>query len=88
MAIHEGALTQFSQSYLTRGLHRHSDNSVTYQEYAPGVARACLIGEFNHWTLWQHEMQKDAFGVWHLHIPPLENNRCAIPHGSTLKVSV
>lgn len=43
----EGGLNEISQSYKRFGLHRQSDNSITYREYAPGVVKSSLIGEFS-----------------------------------------
>lgn len=85
----EGGLAKFSQGYLKMGFQVDpSSQSVTYREYAPGVQRAYLIGDFNGWNRESHPMERDDFGVWSLTIPPSHQGQCAIPHKSKVKLSM
>ncbi|EME85699.1 glycoside hydrolase family 13 carbohydrate-binding module family 48 protein [Pseudocercospora fijiensis CIRAD86] len=84
---HEGGLEKFSRGYEKFGFNVASDNTITYREWAPFALRAYLIGDFNGWNRDSHEMKKDPFGVWEIHLPPVDGQP-AIPHDSKIKISL
>lgn len=85
----EGGLAKFSQGYLKMGFQvDQNSQAVTYREYAPGVQKAYLIGDFNGWNRDSHPMTRDDFGVWALTLPPGQHGQCAIPHKSKIKLSM
>jgi 1,4-alpha-glucan branching enzyme len=84
----EGGLANFSKGYEKMGLHVDPQSqAVTYREYAPGVEKASLIGDFNGWNRDSHPMQKDQFGLWTVTIPA-SSGKCPIEHGSKIKISM
>eukprot|EP00249_Psilotum_nudum_P020063 c27542_g1_i7 orf=460-2403(+) len=70
-------------SYLKYGFNRE-DNCIVYREWAPAAQAAKLVGDFNGWNGWQHQMEKNQYGVWAIRIPDV-NQRPAIPHLSRVK---
>lgn len=85
---YEGGLDRFSLGFQKMGFHVDpKTGSVTYREYAPGVIRAYLIGDFNGWNRDSHEMKRDDFGVWSIEIPG-QGGKCPIEHGSKVKISM
>ncbi|KXS96573.1 hypothetical protein AC578_1954 [Pseudocercospora eumusae] len=84
---HEGGLEKFSRGYEKFGFNVAPDNTITYREWAPFALRAYLIGDFNAWNRDSHEMKKDPFGAWEIHLPPVDGQP-AIPHDSKIKISM
>ncbi|TPX61466.1 1,4-alpha-glucan branching enzyme [Powellomyces hirtus] len=82
---HEGGIDKFTRGYERLGFNV-TKSGVTYREWAPGVEKACLIGEFNQWNLESHQMKKDTFGVWEITIPNKANGELAIPHNTKVKL--
>ncbi|KAL7752174.1 alpha-1,4-glucan branching enzyme [Sorochytrium milnesiophthora] len=87
LATNHGSLAEFAQSYKQMGIHVQPDNSIVYREYAPAVAQAHLVGDFNNWNRTSHPLKKNSFGVWEIVIPPLANAQPAIAHNTKVKVS-
>lgn len=83
----EGGLENFSKGYERFGLIPQSDGSIIYREWAPGVEKANLIGDFNDWNREANPMKKNEFGVWECTIPAKEG-KPSIPHGSKVKISM
>ena len=54
----------FAESYREYGVHPDTapdacEGDVRYVEYAPGASRLSLMGDFNDWTPWEFEGEKD-----------------------------
>ncbi|KAI9224521.1 1,4-alpha-glucan branching enzyme [Blastocladiella britannica] len=81
-ATNHGSLAQFASAYDHFGFSiDHSTGEIVYCEYAPGAAKAHLIGDFNGWDRSTHPLARDAFGTWTLRLPA-----GAIAHGSMVKI--
>ena len=85
----EGSLGAFAESYKRYGIHpdvspHAKPGDVTYVEYAPGANRLSLMGDFNEWTPWEFEGEKDAFGNWTVKIPAAAGLR----HGAAVRVAM
>ncbi|EGG04427.1 family 13 glycoside hydrolase [Melampsora larici-populina 98AG31] len=83
----EGGLDNFSKGFERFGLIPQSDGSIIYREWAPGVEKANLIGDFNDWNREANPMEKNEFGVWECTIPA-KGGKPSIPHGSKVKISM
>eukprot|EP00270_Netrium_digitus_P010927 TRINITY_DN3429_c0_g1_i1.p1 TRINITY_DN3429_c0_g1~~TRINITY_DN3429_c0_g1_i1.p1 ORF type:complete len:809 (-),score=149.83 TRINITY_DN3429_c0_g1_i1:192-2618(-) len=81
---YEGGLESFSLGYKKMGFSKEED-AILYQEWAPAVNMAQLVGDFNGWNGCNHQMQRNTFGVWSIRIPDA-GGKPAIPHGSRVKV--
>lgn len=82
----EGGLLGLADSYKSYGLHAHQDTkTITYKEWAPNASLAFLVGDFNSWNPTSHPMEKDAFGVFLVELPPVDGE-WAIPHDSRVKI--
>ncbi|KAH8118474.1 glycoside hydrolase [Phellopilus nigrolimitatus] len=88
IAQYEGGYDAFSKGYSRFGLNVDDNGEITYREWAPNAKEATLIGDFNAWDRSSHQMQKDAFGVWEIKIPPKSPGEPAIPHDSKIKASI
>lgn len=85
----EGGLDKFSKGYEHMGFHVDpATQAVTYREYAPGVQAASLIGDFNDWNRDAHPMKREEYGRWVVTVPSTSDGKCAIPHGSKVKISM
>lgn len=85
----EGGLAKFATGYERLGfLVDEATQAVTYREWAPGATSAHLIGDFNAWNREAHPMKKDDFGVWQIDIPAQKDGKCAIQHGSKIKITM
>ncbi|CCF59707.1 hypothetical protein KAFR_0H02980 [Kazachstania africana CBS 2517] len=85
----EQSLSQFARdSYKSYGLHVNpKTNEITYKEWAPNAKNAFLVGEFNNWEKYTHQLEgKDEFGNFSITIPPTKTGEAAIPHDSKIKV--
>ena len=85
----EGSLGAFAESYRTYGIHPDrtpgaKKGDLVYVEYAPGARRLSLMGDFNEWTPWQFEGEKDEFGKWTVKIPAAAGLR----HGAQVRVAM
>ena len=85
----EGSLKEFAESYKRYGIHKDvspgaKPGDVTYVEYAPGAKRLSLMGDFNEWTPWEFEGEKDDFGNWTVKIP----NAAGLNHGAAVRVAM
>ena len=89
----EGSLEAFGDSYKTFGLHPApggAPGDVRYFEYAPGVKRLSLMGDFNKWEPWEHNGVRDGdpetgegyTGKWTVDIPAA----AGLKHGSQVRV--
>lgn len=62
-------------SYRRMGAHFTQQNNcdgITFAVWAPYAKRVCVVGDFNHWNGWNHQMKKkESTGVWELFIPQL-----------------
>uniref|UniRef100_A0A8C6LUH3 1,4-alpha-glucan branching enzyme n=1 Tax=Nothobranchius furzeri TaxID=105023 RepID=A0A8C6LUH3_NOTFU len=84
----EGGFDQFTRSYRSFGVHRQSDNSLFFKEWAPAAEALFLTGEFNNWNKFSHPYTKKEFGKWELIVPPKHDNSPAVGHNTKLKVVV
>ena len=89
IVTNEGSLGAFAESYETYGIHPDRspgavEGDLVYVEYAPGASRLSLMGDFNGWTPWQFEGEKDAFGKWTVKIPAAARLR----HGAQVRVAM
>ncbi|GAQ80177.1 starch branching enzyme [Klebsormidium nitens] len=84
ITANEGGLDNFSQGFKRFGFNRE-DGAIVYREWAPAASAAQLIGDFNNWNGWGHQMQKNEYGVWTLRIPDVDG-KPAIPHKSRVKI--
>jgi 1,4-alpha-glucan branching enzyme len=85
----EGSLKEFAESYKRYGIHKDvspgaKPGDVTYVEYAPGAKRLSLMGDFNEWTPWEFEGEKDDFGNWTVKIP----RDAGLRHGAAVRVAM
>uniref|UniRef100_A0A8C6LZ14 1,4-alpha-glucan branching enzyme n=1 Tax=Nothobranchius furzeri TaxID=105023 RepID=A0A8C6LZ14_NOTFU len=81
----EGGFDQFTRSYRSFGVHRQSDNSLFFKEWAPAAEALFLTGEFNNWNKFSHPYTKKEFGKWELIVPPKHDNSPAVGHNTKLK---
>jgi 1,4-alpha-glucan branching enzyme len=81
-------LASFAQGYQHFGLHLidSKSNLMVYREYAPAVAQAHLIGEFNQWNRSSHPLKKLDYGQWEIHLPARSDGTPAIHHGERYKI--
>ncbi|HSF87112.1 MAG TPA: 1,4-alpha-glucan branching protein GlgB [Acidimicrobiia bacterium] len=52
------------------GAHVHEDGT-TFRVWAPNAQRVTLIGDFNGWDPWAHDMMRIDAGIWELDVPGL-----------------
>eukprot|EP01138_Halocafeteria_seosinensis_P013001 gb/GECG01013279.1/.p1 GENE.gb/GECG01013279.1/~~gb/GECG01013279.1/.p1 ORF type:complete len:764 (+),score=81.02 gb/GECG01013279.1/:1-2292(+) len=88
---HFGGLERFSRGYEIFGINRVMKDGkypgLLYQEWAPAVKAASLVGDFNNWDVNAHQCTGDAYGCWSCFLPDDEQGNPAIPHKSRVKVS-
>uniref|UniRef100_A0A8C9ZX19 1,4-alpha-glucan branching enzyme n=1 Tax=Sander lucioperca TaxID=283035 RepID=A0A8C9ZX19_SANLU len=84
----EGGFERFTRSYETFGVQRQPDNSLFFQEWAPGAEALFLTGDFNGWDKFSHPYTKKPFGKWELILPPKHDKSPAVDHNTKLKVVV
>ncbi|KAL1923064.1 uncharacterized protein VTP21DRAFT_9440 [Calcarisporiella thermophila] len=76
----------------TRGFEYFGFNltpeGIVYREWAPGVEKASLIGEFNNWDVNANPMKRDEFGVWHVIVPNNQDGSPGISHNTKVKISM
>ncbi|KAJ1674140.1 alpha-1,4-glucan branching enzyme, partial [Spiromyces aspiralis] len=84
---YEGGIAKFSSSYKSFGLHAGPDG-ISYREWAPGAAKASLVGDFNNWDVNANPMTKDEFGVWQCYVPNKPDGSLPIEHGSKVKITM
>ncbi|KAL7928701.1 hypothetical protein V8C35DRAFT_325739 [Trichoderma chlorosporum] len=80
----EGGFDKFSKGTDIFGFNVDEKNNIIYREWAPNAEQAYLVGDFNGWNYTSHPMQKNAFGVFEIIVPPKGSEK-AIPHNSKLK---
>ena len=79
-----GSLMDFAHAYTRMGFNRDEvTGEWVYREWAPGARALYLIGDFNFWNREANPMQRDANGVWEIHLAP-----DALKHGQHVKVHV
>lgn len=85
----EESLVKFASSYESYGLHANWDTKeVTIVEYIPDVEEVSLVGDFNHWDVNTHKLQRqNQYSLWKLTIPAY-NGDFAIPHDSRYKIAM
>lgn len=47
-------------------------NGYFFRVYAPNAVKVFVFGEFNQWDAEQFSMEKDAFGIWELFVPEVQ----------------
>lgn len=66
-----GSLTEFASGHLHYGLHRRSDGSWVYRDWAPNATGLALVGPFSSWKVepaYEAEQVNDR-GDWELVLP-------------------
>lgn len=86
----ETTLSEFARSgYKEYGFQiNDTTKSIKLTEWAPNVAKAHLIGEFNDWNETSHELKKvNEYGHFEIDLPAIkETGDFAIPHNSKVKL--
>lgn len=86
----EITLSEFARSgYKNYGFQiNDKTNSIKLTEWAPNVAKAYLIGEFNDWNETSHELKKvNEYGHFEIDISAVNGTKdFAIPHNSKVKL--
>ncbi|KAL6940132.1 alpha-1,4-glucan branching enzyme [Hanseniaspora vineae] len=87
----EISLVDFARNgYKEMGFTINKDNkSIFFKEWAPNAHQAFLIGEFNNWNEFSHELTKDQYGNFSITIPSSTENFTdgfAINHNSKIKL--
>lgn len=81
-----GSLADFANAHIYFGLHRQSDGSWVFREWAPNASSITLIGDFSGWNaLEAYRLTRlpDSDGVWEIHLPA-----DALSHGDFYKMLV
>lgn len=60
---------------------------IWYREWAPGASSACLVGDFNGWSVGATPCTRGDFGEFAAFLPDGPGGRPAIAHRSIVKVS-
>ena len=81
----EGSVRNFSESYKKFGIRKQTDGSILCREWAPGLAKMFLAGDFNQWDTKSLAFVQKDHGVWELELPLTTLGACPIPHGSELR---
>ena len=80
----DGSLSDGINNHLWYGLHRESDGSWVFREWAPNATRIYLIGEFNSWRRTEgYALKPIGNGDWELRIPAM-----LIHHGQLYKLFI
>ena len=80
----DGSLSAGINNHLYYGLHRESDGSWVFREWAPNATRIYLIGEFNNWHRTEgYALKPVGNGNWEIRIPSL-----LIRHGQLYKLFI
>ncbi|MCF0174825.1 MAG: alpha amylase C-terminal domain-containing protein [Bacteroidales bacterium] len=67
---HNSSLFKSANNYLYYGLHRQSDGSWIFREWAPNATRIYLIGDFNNFKRTdQYALTPVGEGTWEIHLP-------------------
>lgn len=65
-----GSLSDFANAYKYFGLHRQSDGSWIFREFAPNASDIWLIGDFSEWKPDERfRLSPAGVGNWEIHIP-------------------
>ena len=90
-------------SYRDYGIHLNADNSISCQEWCPGVDGISLVGDFSKfvvffsllyhcfsdkWNTSSHAYEKQAFGQWSLKIPANPDGTALLKNGDIYKLAV
>ncbi len=81
-----GSLTNFANAHNYFGLHRLSDGSWIFREFAPNAKSIVLLGTFNAWTYSEDFALRrldNSYGVWEAHFPA-----DTMQHGDLFKLLV
>ncbi len=80
----DGKLTDFANAHKYFGMHRESDGSWVFREWAPNATQITLVGDFSCWKeLINYRLKRRDNGVWEIH---LKSND--IHHGDLYKMIV
>ena len=79
-----GSLSAGINNHLYYGLHRESDGSWVFREWAPNASRIFLIGEFNNWhRTGGYALEPVGNGDWELRLPAM-----FLHHGELYKLFI
>jgi len=83
-----GSIEHFARAYEHMGIHFNPvDNCWIYREWAPAANGLFLTGDFNHWNIYSHPLQKTENGIWEIKLNA-DFYRFVFTHGSKIKVLV
>ncbi|EGG24751.1 1,4-alpha-glucan branching enzyme [Cavenderia fasciculata] len=83
----EGGLKAFAEGYKFFGFNI-TNEGVHYREWLPSAHGVTLVGDFNGWNKESHPLERDEYGRWYIFLKNTEDGKCAIPHGSKIKIYV
>lgn len=76
---YKNGLDTFSRGYNYYGIFEDETHYIV-REWLPEARAVYLMGDFNFWNRDQHQLTKNEFGVWILHLPKshvtIEENSC------------
>ncbi len=65
-----GSLVDFANAHKYFGLHRQTDGSWTFREWAPNATEIFLIGDFSDWQEQEgFRLKRGENGVWEINLP-------------------
>ena len=65
-----GSLSDFANAHKYFGMHRNSDGSLTFREWAPNATAITLVGDFSKWEEQiKYALRPVGNGVWEMHFP-------------------
>lgn len=80
----DGTLDSFANAHNFFGLHRNTDGSWVFREWAPNATGITLIGDFSKWKiLKKYALKHKKNGVWEIKLKPSD-----IHHGDLYKMIV
>ncbi|GAV03839.1 hypothetical protein RvY_14214 [Ramazzottius varieornatus] len=85
---YERGLDQFTKSYEQFGIHAMPDGTIHCREWAPAAQGVFLFGDFNNWKKTEYPFKEGKYGKWDLVIPSNGDGKCAVPHGTFIKLGI
>ena len=72
--FHEGTATEAYEFFGSHFCEQKGEKGVIFRVWAPHAASVSVVGDFNHWDRYQHQMRRTEHdgSVWELFIPGLK----------------
>ena len=72
--FHEGSATEAYEFFGSHFCEQNGKKGVIFRVWAPHAASVSVVGDFNHWDRYQHQMRRTEHdgSVWELFIPDLK----------------